>query len=131
MKKFATLAAVLPAIAGTVLAATAAPAHAQGPSYGGIAVAMSNHHYGFTYNVATHAAAEAGAVRACLQYGGNPDCRPVLTWRNGCGALAISPTHWSYGSGPSLRAARDRAIANNPGRGARIEHWQCTEGYAL
>ncbi|MEV6276022.1 DUF4189 domain-containing protein [Nocardia sp. NPDC051832] len=130
MKKFATLAAIMLASLWSVMA-TAIPAHAQGGSYGGIAVAMSNHHFGFNTGGSNHGQAQEMAVSACLQFGGNSDCHPVLTWRNGCGALAISRTHWSYGSGASVRDASNRARANNPGVNPYIRHWACTEGYAL
>ncbi|WP_329412113.1 DUF4189 domain-containing protein [Nocardia vinacea] len=122
--------AVTVAATGIALAVSAAPAQAQANEYGAIAISRSTSHYGFWYGSGSFAAAESNAVNSCIKYGGGSDCTAKISWRNGCGALAISRNYWSYGSGPSLAAAKNKALANNPGN-AYIEHWNCTSGYSL
>ena len=132
MKRLLTSAAVLIATVGSVLAVFGtAPAMAQSRSYyGAIAVSIDTGHYSFTYNYSSYSEAESAAVSSCLRNGGGSDCDAKLSWRNGCGALAISKGWWSYGSGATITAAKNKALSNNPGS-ARIEHWNCTSGYSL
>ncbi|MGH3869846.1 MAG: DUF4189 domain-containing protein [Pseudonocardiaceae bacterium] len=66
------------------------------------------------------------AVNACGAY----DCRWVVYFVNGCGAVAQArDLSWGWARGGSLYTAESRAIANTPGYGARIVNWACTTGH--
>ncbi|MFI9510189.1 DUF4189 domain-containing protein [Nocardia sp. NPDC052566] len=125
MKKFVTGAAVLVAAVGSVLV-SAPPAHAASNYYGAIAVSSSTGRYGYSYDYPSYAAAEGRALSGC----GAGDCKVLVSWRNGCGALAYSSKYWSAGAASTLPAARSKALAANP-YSAVIEHWNCTTGYTL
>ncbi|ONM47795.1 DUF4189 domain-containing protein [Nocardia donostiensis] len=127
LKKILTVAAVLVATVGSMLTASVTPAHAQYESYyGAIAVSLSTGRYGYSYDYPSYAAAEASAEDRC----GVADCVAKISWRNGCGALAVSSNYFSYGAAATRSGARREALANNPGN-AYIEHWNCTSGYSL
>lgn len=127
LKKILTVAAVLVATIGSMFVASVTPAHAQYSSYyGAIAVSLSTGNYGWSYDYDSYAEAESAAESSC----GAADCVAKISWRNGCGALAVSDNWLSYGSGATKAAARSEALANNPGN-AYIEHWNCTSGYDL
>jgi hypothetical protein len=88
-----TLAAVLAATTGSLLAATIAPAQAQDRDYyGAIAVSISTGYYGWSYDYDSYASAEQAAVSRCLSAGGSGDCAAKIAWRDGCGAIASSET---------------------------------------
>lgn len=127
LKKILSVAAVLVATLGYMLAASVAPAHAQYESYyGAIAVSLSTGQYGSAYDYPSYSAAEQSAVSRC----GAADCVAKISYRNGCGALAVSSNYFSYGTGASRSSARSEALASNPGS-STIEHWSCTSGYSL
>lgn len=52
--------------------------------FGAIAYSESSGRFGSSWRVANRGDAEQQAVSACNR----PDCRPVVWFRNGCGALA-------------------------------------------
>lgn len=127
LKKILTVAAVLVATIGSMLAVSVTPAHAQSSYYGAIAVSLSTGRYGYSYDYPSYSSAEDRAVSEC----GVDDCVAKISWRNGCGALAVSSRYYSYGAGPTRSDARADALANNPDGDAYIEHWNCTSGYSL
>jgi hypothetical protein len=130
LKKKVTMAVVL-AAATIALPIGATPAQAQSSgNYGAIALSTSTGYYGWSYDYPNFAAAEAAAVSHCVSAGGGSDCAAKISWRNGCGAIALSNDYVSYGAAASLSSAKSRAIANNP-ESAHIEHWNCTTGYDL
>lgn len=128
MKKFLTIAAILMATVGCALAVPVA--HAQTDPdrsyYGAIAVSLSTGRYGYSYDFSSYAEAESQAVTRC----GEGDCVAKISWRDGCGALAVSDNYFSYGAAPTRAGARAKALAANPGN-AHIEHWNCTSNYSL
>lgn len=131
MKRILTSAAVLTATIGSLLAVHAVPAQAQPRNYyGAMAVSVRAGHSTISTNYDSYAAAESASLNHCRTHGGGGGCEVKLSWRNGCGAIAISRTHWSYGSGAGIGAAKRNALDANPGN-ANIKHWKCTSGYSL
>ena len=68
----------------TLTALTAGAAHASN-QYGAIAFNKQTRAYGYSYNHASQAAAEADAVARCA----GSQCRSMMWFANGCGALAV------------------------------------------
>lgn len=130
VKRMLTSAAVLGATAAAVFAGHIAPAQAQSGNYGAIAVSVKPGVYGYATDYGSYADAEAGAMSACLRGGGGGGCDVKVSYRNGCGAIAISRGWWSYGSASTIGGAKREALNNNPGN-AYIKHWNCTSGYQL
>lgn len=130
MKLFSTAfarTAIVSAIAGVTIAVTAGPANADAYDYWGamaISVRTGNTAYAIDYSSA--AAAATAAVNTC----GAADCRWVVYFANGCGAVAqASDRSWGWGWGSALSTAESKAIAGAPGYGARIVNWACTTGH--
>ncbi|MEV0292794.1 DUF4189 domain-containing protein [Nocardia sp. NPDC050710] len=120
MKKFLTTAVVV-AAAGAALATSAPAAQAQSGFYGAIAIG-SNGRYSISNNYGSYNAAEMHAVNSC-----GPGCSVSISWRNGCGVLARSSSHWSSASRSSYPAARDAALSRV--FGGYVVNWRCTSGY--
>ncbi len=131
MKRLLTSAVVLGATIFALFAGHIAPAKAQGGNYyGAISVSVRAGHSTISTNYGSYEEAEIASLESCRSNGGGGGCIIKLSWRNGCGAIATSRTHWSYGTGPNIGSAKQEALDNNPGR-ATIKHWKCTSGYSL
>ncbi|MEV6768335.1 DUF4189 domain-containing protein [Nocardia sp. NPDC051030] len=128
MKKILSGAAVLVAVAGTLLAGTAAPASADAVYNGAIALSPSTGHYAYSTDYDSMPEAKAEAMRVC----GFNDCRVVSWFSNGCGAIAYSSRAglYTYGAAYSRTEAKNQALNKNRS-GATIIHWSCTTGYQL
>lgn len=120
-------AAIVSAIAGTTIAASTGPANADAYNYwGAMAISTRTGNTSYAIDYSSSAAAATAAVNAC----GAADCRWVVYFANGCGAVAQAPDlSWGWGWGSSLSIAKSRAINGAPGRGARIVNWACTTGH--
>ncbi len=120
--------AVVTALAATGFAVTAVGS-AQAQSYdnwGAMAISLSTGHTSYAIDYGTAASAERAAVNAC----GVSDCKAVVNFANGCGAVAQAPDlSWGWGYGPSRAEAQYQAIAGAPGYGAQILAWACTTGH--
>ncbi|MFE2996179.1 DUF4189 domain-containing protein [Nocardia sp. NPDC059246] len=129
MKKIVSGAAVMVAAAGSLLAATAAPANAyQDYYYGAIALSPSTGHIGYSYDYSDSPSAQNAAMSSCPQ----ADCHIVARFANGCGAIAYSSRdgYYTFGAASSRSAAKSQALGRNSGD-ATIIHWNCTTGYQL
>lgn len=82
----------------------AGPANAQGGLYAAIAMSESTFIYAVSTDEPGFEEAKAAAVANC----GIDDCRVLVSWANGCGALAESKDGAGAGSGPN-RAEAERA----------------------
>jgi hypothetical protein len=90
-----------------VVAFLALPAPAAfGQLFGSIAYSEKDRQYGWANNYPTRAAAEKAAVESCRTSGKN--CRSVLWFRNGCGALVTGPD----GHGAGWAATEPGAVNN-------------------
>ncbi|MEU1431949.1 DUF4189 domain-containing protein [Nocardia sp. NPDC005746] len=77
--------------------------------YGAIAFSHDDWAYGRSVNALSAAEAQVAAIEDCAS-GGSADCRVMVTWANGCGALVYRNDHSDYlavGTG----TGRDRADA--------------------
>lgn len=72
--------------------------------YAAIAISDSTFLYGVSSDAASFDDAKAAAIANC----GIDDCRVLVSWANGCGALAESKEGVGAGSGPN-RAEAERA----------------------
>lgn len=91
--------------------------------YGAIAFNKQTRAYGYSYNHSTQAAAEADAVARCA----GSQCRSMMWFANGCGALAVGSVTYGAGSGPTkavaLKQANDRCGRDD----CKILAWTCTD----
>ncbi|MGW4364948.1 DUF4189 domain-containing protein [Nocardia takedensis] len=110
------------AAVGAAVATSAPAADAQAGFYGAIAVG-NNGRYSISNNYGSYNAAEINAVNSC-----GPGCSVSISWRNGCGVLARSSTHWSSAARSSYPEARDAALSRV--FGGRVVNWRCTQGYS-
>ena len=110
------------------LAVATPKAHAQG-YFGAIAYSEASGSHGYSYDFSTRSAAEVKAVRECENYSGYGDCRVLVWFQNGCGALAKSPSG-AYGSGwGDQRVTAERYAlegCSQHGQGCSITRWVCT-----
>lgn len=85
---------------------------------------MEHHETGFGTSVNEHNADEAAgeAMRQCRSTG-NQNCRVVLRF-NGCGAYAVSHSHFGVGKGRTRRAAEKDAL-EGCGAGCRVAVSEC------
>lgn len=77
--------------------------------YGAIAFSQDEWAYGRSVNAPSAAEAQAAAIADCAA-GGTADCRIMVTWANGCGALVYRNDNSDYlavgtGTGPDRAAA--------------------------
>jgi hypothetical protein len=120
--------AVVTALAATGFAVTAVGS-AQAQSYdnwGAMAISVSTGNTAYAIDYGSAASAEQAAVNSC----GASDCKAVVNFANGCGAVAQAPDlSWGWGYGPSRSEAEYQAIVGAPGYGAKILAWACTTGH--
>jgi hypothetical protein len=90
-----------------VLAVIPAPA-LSADLYGAIAYSPSKKAHGWANDFSTRAAAEKAALSGCAKLA--DDCRPVLWFKNACGALALGPTGQGWEWGDDQPMADRRAI---------------------
>ena len=81
-----------------------ATAHAAN-QYGAIAFNKQTRAYGYSYNHSSQAAAEVDAVARCA----GSECRSMMWFANGCGALAVGSITYGAGSGPTKAVALKQA----------------------
>ncbi|MFI8853751.1 protein kinase [Streptomyces sp. NPDC053499] len=101
---------------------TPAPAPTPPPNYyGAIAVGRDGSN-GRSWDYRSRSAAEQGAMSRCT----GPSCKVLVSFANGCGAVAYNPNsnHYWGGSG-STRAAAERSALGRAG-GGRTVAWACT-----
>ena len=105
-----------------------APVTASAQSYGAIAYAPANGHWGWWRNAGTRRGAETGALRECQNAGGGRNCRVALWFSNACGALAVGPNGWGTGWGSTVTRAHAEAlqVCQRHSRGCRIRMDVCS-----
>lgn len=115
-----TLAALTTLSTLTALTAGAAQASNQ---YGAIAFNKQTRAYGYSYNHASQAAAEADAVARCA----GSQCRSMMWFANGCGALAVGSITYGAGSGPTKAIALQQATDRCGRDDCKVLTWTCTD----
>lgn len=103
-------------------------AEAETDLYGAIAFSPSTRAYGFSYDHASRESAKKEAMEECKTLSGNRDCKTVIWFQNGCGALAVGDIGYGTGWGNSREWAQNYALescASWTGN-CRIVRWVCT-----
>ncbi len=97
--------------------------------FGAISYSASDGADGYSHNYNSQAEAEARALAECRSYGGT-DCQVLVWFRNGCGAMATSPSGaYGSGSGTTTGLAESAALdtCRKSGAGCKIKRWVCTD----
>ena len=105
----------------------AAPALAQ-EYFGAIAYSPHSGAHGWAKDHPSRAAAERAALAACRKHA--KDCRNVLWFKNGCGALAVSAKAYGWGWGSTQALADGEAIkaCSKHATGCKVTSQACTAG---
>lgn len=96
--------------------------------FGAIAFSPSTRLYGYVFDHADKDSARKGAVEECKLQAKKNDCKAVVDFEDGCGALAVGNigygTGWGDSPGTAQRHALDSCRAWTGG--CRIVRWVCT-----
>ena len=83
---------------------------------------------GYVFDYADKESARKGAVEECRLHAEKNDCKAVVDFEDGCGALAVGDigygTGWGGSLGTAQRHARDSCMAWTGG--CQIVRWVCT-----
>ena len=112
-----------------VVLALAAPSALLAADYfGAIAYSTSTGAHGWAKDHASRAAAQKAARAACSKHA--QDCKPVLWFKNGCGALAVSDKIYGWGWGTTQKLADGEAIkaCAKHGKACKVSLQVCTTG---
>ena len=96
--------------------------------FGAIAYSTSTGAHGWARDHASRAAAQKAALAACSKHA--KDCKPVLWFKNGCGALAVSEKIYGWGWGTTQKLADGEAIkaCAKHGKACKVSLQACTTG---
>jgi serine/threonine-protein kinase len=96
--------------------------------FGAIAYSTSSGAHGWAKDHASRANAEKAALAACAKHA--KDCKPVLWFKNGCGALAVSQKVYGWGWGTTQKLAdteANKACAKHA-KACKVTLQVCTTG---
>ncbi|NUR90888.1 MAG: DUF4189 domain-containing protein, partial [Nonomuraea sp.] len=116
-----TLATAFPAAANAATSTTSSASQARYYYYGAIAVAP-NGRTGRSWDYSTLSAAKRRALREC----GRSSCKVLVTFVNGCGAVAYNSRRNVYWGGRGSTPARAKRNAISNAGGGRWIVYQCT-----
>jgi uncharacterized caspase-like protein len=104
---------------------------AQSAFYGAIAYSRSTGVHGFSYDHASQGTAEEAAVAKCAEHA--PDCKALVWFRDGCGALAEGKRSYASAWENSRKGAELFALEECSRRttDCQIKRWVCTTRGAL
>ena len=115
---------------GIILAELPEPSRAEDSSsrFGAIAFSPSTRMYGYVFDYADKDSARSGAVEECKQRAEKKDCKAVVDFENGCGALAVGDIGYGTGWGDALGTAQHNALdsCRSWTGGCHIVRWVCT-----
>lgn len=97
--------------------------------YGAIAYSSSTGSHGYSHDYTTPQDATNEALRWCGQYSKAGDCKSLVVFKNGCGALAQAPDYAAgSGWGPDRGTAEAYALRSceKYGSNCKIIRWVCT-----
>lgn len=108
--------------------AVPAIALAQPEYFGAIAYSPGSGAHGWAKDHPSRKAAERAALAACRKHA--KDCRNVLWFKNGCGALAVSAKAygWGWGSTQALADAEAIRACSKHTKGCKVTSRACTAG---
>ena len=101
---------------------------ASAENFGAIADSENTGSYGYSYDYEHRRGAENRALNECFDTGAD-DCRVVIWFKNGCGALAIGNDGAGWGwAGGHRRQAEENALNGcyDYTNGCEIVLWVCT-----
>jgi len=117
-----------------MLTAPSEPSRAEESSsrFGAIAFSLSTRMYGYVYDYPDEESARKGAVEECKEETGSNDCKAVVQFENGCGALAVGDIGYGTGWGDALGTAQRHALdsCSSWTGGCHIVRWVCTTNAA-
>ena len=115
---------------GVVFAALPDSSRAEDSSnrFGAIAFSPSTRMYGYVFDYADKDSARKGAVEECRPRAEKNDCKAVVDFEDGCGALAVGDIGYGTGWGDSLGTAQRHALDSCRAwtGGCHIVRWVCT-----
>ena len=93
-------------------------------NYGAIAYSPSKGLYGYSYDYSSLQGAKYGAISRCHA----DDCKIVVWFKNGCGALATGTGGYGSGWGTTLSGAKHEALkaCSLYSPDCHIVRWVCT-----
>ena len=98
--------------------------------FGAIAYSRSNGADGWAKDHPSGAAAERAALAACRKHA--KDCRALFWFKNGCGALAMSPSPdkagWGWGTSQKLADAEAMKACAKQATNCKLKRQVCTAG---
>jgi uncharacterized protein DUF4189 len=96
--------------------------------FGAIAYSTGSGAYGWAKDHPSREAAERASLAACSKRA--KDCRNVLWFKNGCGALAVSAKAYGWGWGSTQALADGEAIkaCAKHATGCKVTSQACTAG---
>jgi Domain of unknown function (DUF4189) len=122
---FGRLLAVLLVAAGLFGGAGITAPNAGALGWGAIAISPDTGRVGYSKGLNSAIEAQHAAVALCKAR----DCRAVLNFTKGCGAVAQAfDTSWGWGRDPSSTGAQNRALisCSQNGAGCRVVGWICS-----
>ena len=97
--------------------------------FGAIAYSPTNGAHGWAKDHPSRAAAQKAARAACSKHAA--DCKAVLWFKNGCGALSVSEKVYGWGWGTTQKLADTEAIkacSKHAPQGCKVSLQVCTTG---
>lgn len=118
---------IVKSVLGAFLLVSMMASGAFAQSFGAIAYSPSTGAAAWNHSYPNQSAAENAALVGCYKHA--RDCRVVVWYDRGCGALAVSPGGaWGSAYGPNSAAAQNNALASCSAhdRGCYVKRWQCS-----
>ena len=96
--------------------------------FGAIAFSPSTRLYGYVFDHSDKDSARKGAIEECKLHAKKNDCKAVVDFENGCGALAVGNIGYGTGWGDSPGTAQRHALDSSRAwtGGCQIVRWVCT-----
>lgn len=96
--------------------------------FGAIAYSAKSGAQGWSTNQPSRQAAEKAALAACRKHA--KDCRAVVWFQNGCGALAVSSKvyGWGWGTTQTLADAQALKACSEHAKNCKVKRRLCTVG---
>lgn len=109
------------------LALLSSPVFAQ-DYFGAIAYSATSGAQGWSNNQPSREAAEKAALKACRRHA--KDCKAVVWFQNGCGALAVSSKvyGWGWGTTQALADAQAMKACSEHAKHCKVTRRLCTAG---
>ena len=96
--------------------------------FGALAYSPSTGAHGWSKDHASQKAAQRAALKGCSRHA--KDCRPLVWFKNACGALAVSAKAygWGWGTTQALADAEALKACGKHATGCKVTQQVCTAG---